>query len=89
MALYCFSAGSNGMLVGTAYYSKCIHCIFLMYILCPIFCTTQRRINPRTAGMDVSEVLGSNAAQAMGFQLFAPIDNTVILSNGGTPAQGK
>ena len=40
------------------------------------------------AGMDVSEVLGNNAAQAMGFQLFAPIDNTVILSNGGTSAQG-
>lgn len=36
----------------------------------------------------MSEVLGSNAAQAMGFQLFAPIDNAVILSNGGTAAQG-
>lgn len=38
--------------------------------------------------MDVTEVLGSSAAQAMGFQLFAPIDHTVILSNGGSVAQG-
>jgi hypothetical protein len=30
-------------------------------------------------GMDVAEALGSNAAQAMGFQLFAPVADNVSL----------
>jgi hypothetical protein len=29
--------------------------------------------------MDVAEALGSNAAQAMGFQLFAPVADNVSL----------
>lgn len=33
--------------------------------------------------MDVAEVLGNNAAQAMGFQLFAPVDANI--STGGSP----
>lgn len=33
--------------------------------------------------MDVAEVLGNNAAQAMGFQLFAPVDASI--STGGSP----
>jgi len=37
----------------------------------------------RATGMDVAEVLGNNASQAMGFQLFAPVDAS--LSTGGSP----
>ena len=33
--------------------------------------------------MDVAEVLGNNAAQALGFQLFAPVDANI--STGGSP----
>eukprot|EP01032_Pedospumella_encystans_P011289 gene11289-13134_t len=35
------------------------------------------------SGMDVAEVLGNNAAQALGFQLFAPVDANI--STGGSP----
>jgi len=33
--------------------------------------------------MDVAEVLGNNAAQALGFQMFAPVDANI--STGGSP----
>ena len=69
---------------------KCLCASLLYHSVCPVVDTLRHvflwlklSLYCTLIGMDVAEVLGNNAAQALGFQLFAPVDANI--STGGSP----